>query len=323
VTRTAIVTTSYPQFAGDPSGHFVRTEALARGATGERVTVIAPGPGHATDDPVTVKWLDVGSAFGWPGALARIRARPWRAVSAGAFVVAARRALSALGPVDAVVAHWLLPTAWPVALAATGGTPLEVVVHGSDVGLLERFPRAVRRHVLSVLVERGARFRFVSTDLRERVVKSTGLEEVRSLCSVEPCAIDVSGVPGRGAARLALGVGESERLAVVVGRLVPSKRPEEAVSLALTLADNVVVVGDGPMASQLARAHPQAKLLGRLPRCETLTWLSAADLLVSASRDEGAPTTIREARALGAAVLAAPCGDVREWARSDPGITLI
>ncbi|HEX7670458.1 MAG TPA: glycosyltransferase, partial [Polyangiaceae bacterium] len=277
--RTAIVTTSYPRFEGDPSGHFVRTEALTRAANGETVTVIAPGPGHAADDSVTVKWLVVGSAFGWPGALARIRARPWRVFSAAAFVVAARRALAATGPVDAVVAHWLMPAAWPVAVAARAGTPVEVVVHGSDVGLLERLPRAVGRRVVGALATRGARFRFVSTDLRERLVASTGLDEVRGRCSVEPCPIDISGVPRRDVARRALGVGQRELLAVVVGRLVPSKRPEEAVRLALTLADRVVVVGDGPHASRIARVSPRATLVGRLPRHETLAWISAADLV--------------------------------------------
>jgi teichuronic acid biosynthesis glycosyltransferase TuaC len=287
------------------------------------VTVIAPGPGHAANDAVIVKWLPVGSAFGWPGALARIRARPWRALSAAALVVAARHALKRLGPLDAVIAHWLVPSAWPVAVAeAASAASLEVVVHGSDVRLVERLPRPVRRHLVGALLDSGATFRFVSTDLCERLARAT-TDAVRARCRVEPCCIDVSGVPARNVARAQLGVADDERLAVVVGRLVPSKRPEEAVRLALTRADRVVVVGDGPLAARLARAHPRATLMGRLPRSETLAWVSAADLLVSASRDEGAPTAIREARVLGAAVLAIPCGDLRQWAGSDPGITLV
>ena len=56
---------------------------------------------------------------------------------------------------------------------------------------------------------------------------------------------------------------------------------------------------------------------------ETLAWIAAADLLVSASRDEGAPTVVREARLLGTPVLAARAGDVERWAAQDPGITLL
>jgi len=40
------------------------------------------------------------------------------------------------------------------------------------------------------------------------------------------------------------------------------------------------------------------------------------------SEAEGAPTVIREARALGVPVLATPVGDVLLWASEDPGIEI-
>jgi teichuronic acid biosynthesis glycosyltransferase TuaC len=51
--------------------------------------------------------------------------------------------------------------------------------------------------------------------------------------------------------------------------------------------------------------------------------MAAADVLVSASREEGAPTVVREARALGVPVVAVPCGDLATWAAADPGIALV
>lgn len=65
------------------------------------------------------------------------------------------------------------------------------------------------------------------------------------------------------------------------------------------------------------------EFLGQLPRNETLKWIGAADALVSASRHEGAPTVVREARALGVPVVAAAAGDLLEWAKSDPGLHVV
>jgi teichuronic acid biosynthesis glycosyltransferase TuaC len=325
--RVAIVTTSYPSYAGDPAGHFVETEARARSARGDDVIVIAPGP-HARREEreereeregVRIAWLPGGDAFGYPGVLPRLRERPLRALPAARFVLAAKRTLARLSP-DTVIAHWLLPSAFPV--AAAGTAKLEVVVHGTDLRVFEQLPMPARRAVARRLVARDARVRCVSQELRARLVRAA--PSLAPLSRVEPCAIDVRGTPSRSAARRALGVSDGERLAVIAGRLVPSKRPVVATRLALARgATRVVVLGDGPLARELAATHPRVAVLGLRPRDEALTWLAAADLVVSASRHEGAPTVIREARALGTAVLAVPAGDLRDWARADAGIELV
>ena len=74
---------------------------------------------------------------------------------------------------------------------------------------------------------------------------------------------------------------------------------------------------------RLAEAFPGAELLGRLPRSAALTWLAAADVVLSASRLEGAPSVIREARALGTPVVATPAGDLSGWAETDPDLWLV
>ncbi|HVW29047.1 MAG TPA: glycosyltransferase [Polyangiaceae bacterium] len=326
--RVLFVTTSYPTAPGDPSGHFVQTEAELRARAGDEIAVVAPlpsararpaQPSPASASGVRVHWLAGGDAFGWPGALSRLGSNPARALDAARFVAGARAYVRGLGAFDAVVAHFVVPCGWPIAVHAEGA--LEVVAHGSDVGLVERLPRSVRVALASALLSRGARFRFVSDDLRRRFARATSAS-VLGVSRVEPCAISVDGAPSRAGARARLGLGD-ERLGVVVGRLVASKDPVRAVRLAEQVVDRVVVVGDGPLYGSVARECPRAVLVGRAPRTQALAWIAAADLLVSASREEGASTVVREARALGTPVLAVPAGDIEDRARRDPGITLV
>jgi glycosyltransferase involved in cell wall biosynthesis len=324
--RVAFVTTSYPRAAGDASGHFVQTEARRRAQAGDDVHVLAPGPGPGAfaapgEDGVRVHWLPGGDAFGWPGVLVRLSERPTRIAAAARFVIAARSALRRLGPFDAVVAHWILPSAWPIAASAGAATSLEIVAHGSDVRLVERLPGVVRRALAAELLGRGARFRFVSSELQDRFARATTPAVLRH-SHVQASPVDVPATLCRREARTRLGLGE-ERIAVVVGRLIATKHPEHAVRLAAARADRVVVIGDGPLEQRVRRTHPGATLLGKLPRGDALTWIAAADLLVSASTEEGAPTVVREARALGTAVLAVTAGDLAELASLDPGIALV
>jgi teichuronic acid biosynthesis glycosyltransferase TuaC len=315
--RVLVVTTSFPQHDGDPSGHFVRTEVDALARDGAEVVVVAPGARKRSQGNPRVVGIADHGAFGWPGVLTRLRERPDRAPGVLRFVFGARRAVASLGPFDRVIAHWVIPCGWPIATAASA--PLEVVTHGSDMRLLERL--RLGRPVLAALERRGATLRAVSSELAGRLERLLGRPVPNT--AVRPCPIDTSGVPGREAARRQLGVPGDERLAVIVGRLVPGKRVDEAIRLASPRAERLAVIGDGPGRAALEARFPRVQFTGLLPRREALTWIAAADLLVSASRDEGAPTAIREARALGTSVLAVASGDVREWAARDPGIELV
>jgi glycosyltransferase involved in cell wall biosynthesis len=112
----------------------------------------------------------------------------------------------------------------------------------------------------------------------------------------------------------------------VCGRLVASKRIDRAIREAARRNVDLTVVGDGPMRGELeilaASVHPRARFVGHLPREEALALIARAHKLVHLSDAEGAPTVIREARALGVPVLATPVGDVPLWAEEDPGIEI-
>jgi glycosyltransferase involved in cell wall biosynthesis len=316
--RIAVVTTSFPTDAQDPSGHFVLAEAAELARAGHDVHVYAPGAGQARFGRVHVHWIAGGDAFGFPGAVPRIRQRPRRVFDALRFVITCRRQLRRQH-FDRIVAHFVLPSAWPILSGSS--TPIEVVGHGTDVRLLMALPTPVGRAIVRGLLRNGATFRFVSTEQRRGVARF--IPELAS-AEVRPAALDLSGVPGRAAARHALGLRQSTDLAVVVGRLIASKRSDVALSAALLMPNtDVVVVGDGPLREPLQSAFPGARFLGQLPRDVCLTWIAAADVLITASRYEGAPTVVREARSLGIPVVSVPVADVSAWAERDPELFVV
>lgn len=319
--RIALVTTSYPLVQGQAAGHFVASEAEALCRSGHRVFVFAPGPVSSSggDNP-RIHRLPTGTLFGPPGALARLRANPLRAAYAFAFVHAARRALRAHGPFERVIAHWLVPSAWPIALAANA--PVEAVAHGSDVRLLAKLPRAAARCIITQLLRAGS-LRFSSEALRQELATICGADAVRG-ARVAPCSIDLGSPPDRATARARLAVPHDTRLIVVNARLVPGKRVDSALRAVVALPHvHVVVIGGGPLLVPLRRQFPRVRFTGQLPRHEALCWTAAADVLVSASHHEGAPTAIREARALGIPVVASEAGDLAHWATSDEGLWIV
>ncbi len=326
--RVVVVTTSYPQNADDAQGHFVAAEvrALTRNA---EVTVLAPGRARPALGDERVVSLGGDEAFGFPGALARLRARPLRALAAAQFTLNAVAWLRRRPAPDALVAHFLLPCGVPIAtrgLLPHASTQLDVVVHGSDARLFAQLPGG-QAWLGRELLRAGAELRFVSEELRSLVLGALPERQRLALSRrsrVEPCAIDTSGVPARRLARAALGFAEQRRLAVVVSRLVTSKRVEVALQ-ACALIPNLetVVVGDGPERSRLARTFPQARFVGHTGRRAALTYIAAADVLVCASRAEGAPSVVREARALGTEVVCLQAGDLALWAERDPGLHVV
>jgi glycosyltransferase involved in cell wall biosynthesis len=289
--RAALVTTSYPANEGDPSGHFVRAEARALERAGHDVIVVAPAP---------------GGAFGWPGVAARVRERPARLAEAAWWVMSARRRVARLD-VERIIAHWAVPCAWPVALASRA--ELEVVSHGADVRLLAAMPRRLRDGIAGAIATRALAWRFVSEPLKRLLCcgLSDGVrEQVERVARVRPAAIELPELR-EALDRVALGLAGA-RVAVSVGRLVPSKRVCRAIEhVARTReVDTLIVVGDGPERARLEalarRLGVDARFLGVTPRETALAWIRTADVLLFASEQEGASTVLREARALGTPV---------------------
>ncbi len=319
--RIAIVTTSYPLRDGQAAGHFVASEARQLCAEGHDVTVIAPGPRteRGGQRPAILR-VAGGSLFGPPGVLSRLRSNPLRAAGGIRFVLGARAALTQLGPCDRLIGHWLLPSVWPLGLGRA--QRVEAVLHGSDVRLFARLPSRLRDHIAARLVEHQVTLRCVSEHVRSALLAATAVP-LEPLTRIEPALLDMSA----SSAPLELEsrpIPPGVRLIVIVGRLVQSKRVRVALEAIAALPDaRVVVVGDGPLRSSLQRAFPGVFFTGELPRSEALGWIGRADVLVSASRHEGSPLVVREARALGVPVVACPSGDLEQWARQDAGVWVL
>jgi glycosyltransferase involved in cell wall biosynthesis len=319
--RIALVTTSYPLVRGQAAGHFVASEAEALSQRGHDVIVIAPGPlSSVSGVNPRIHRLRTGSAFGPPGAPTRLRENPLRAAYAIGFVYRARRLLLAQGPFERVIAHWLVPSAWPIAL---GTAPVvEAVAHGSDVRLLGALPRRFARCIIEQLL-RGGALRCASEAQLARLADLCGAEALPG-ARVEPCPLDIESAPARAEARTQLELPHDARLIVLAARLVPDKRIETALLAVAALPRAiVVVVGGGPLLEPLRRRFTGVRFTGQLPHPEALRWIVAADVLVSASHHEGAPTVVREARALGVPVVAVEAGDLRRWAATDDDLWVV
>jgi glycosyltransferase involved in cell wall biosynthesis len=327
--RVAIVTTSYPSDAGDPSGHFVRAEAAALAGEGHEVHVVAPAGGTGTiarDDGVRTWPLPHGGAFGWPGAANRLRRHPWRAVGALQFAALASRQLHVLRP-ERIVAHWLVPCAHPIATSASSAE-IDVVVHGADARLLLSLPAPVRAHVVEAVLARTRSIRFAAHATMDALAASLPADLQKRLLVVSRVQSPRITVPDVRASAMAIRDGWGERaVAVTAGRLIRSKRVDVAVRAARYVEPPFVleVIGDGPDRERLHRVPCDERVLflGSLRREEALAHIAASDVLVHASSTESAPTVVREARALGTPVVACDAGDVALWARSDTGIHVV
>lgn len=305
-------------------------EAAELRRVGHEVRVLAPGPARvAPESGAEVTGLGAGALFDWPGAVARARERPVRALLAAPFVARAVLALRQLGPFDRTVLHFAVPSGFPIGLAASG--EVEVVAHGTDVRWLVAAPPIGSRAVVRAWLARGATFRFASARGRDALVERLGAEVGARLAArsrVEAPSIRVPDVRREAAVlRASLGLGASERLFVACGRLIAGKRVDRAIGEAKRAGAAIVVVGDGPERASLERlareTGARATFVGRVPRDRALAWIAAADRLVHSSEAEGAPTVVREARALGVPVLATAVGDVAAWAAEDDGIELV
>ena len=318
-----VVTTSYPRQVDDAEGHFVAAE-VRQLQLGSQVTVLAPGSERPSLFGERVVSLGGGDAFGFPGVLPKLRQYPLGGLGVAGFVVRALSWLRSATPAERVIAHFLLPCGVPIATRGSApATELEVVVHGTDGRLFAGLPGG-HGLVGRELVRSRATLRFVSTELADLVLGCLprGQREALALrARVQPSPIETRGTPARAEARLELGITSAAKVAVIVARLVPGKRVDVALEACGRVGQlETFVVGEGPERAELARRFPNARFVGQLPRPRALAYIAAADVLVSASLSEGAPSVVREARALDTAVVCLAAGDLEAWARSDPGL---
>jgi glycosyltransferase involved in cell wall biosynthesis len=127
--------------------------------------------------------------------------------------------------------------------------------------------------------------------------------------------IDLLDPVDAGHARRALGLPETGVIVMYVGRFAPIKRPDRFIGLAQAMASepgvHFVMVGDGPLLAQTqATAGDNVTFLGWQRDLATL--LSAADIVVMCSDNEGVPLLLLEAAMVGRPAVSTDVGSVRD-----------
>lgn len=236
------------------------------------------------------------------------RAQP-RRIARAALPVVSR--LAQQGPI-VLDAHY----AWPDGVAALAiaqqlGVRCLVTARGSDVNLLARLPGLRTR--LRATLPAAFQLLAVSDDLRRKFAEAAGVPPERVLLARNGVDLERFRPGDPAAARGALGLPESGRLLLGVGRLVRGKGFDELVPIAAATGSRVVLIGDGPERGRLLRlGGERLLLLGNRPQSEVATAYQACDLLLLPSAREGWPNVVTEALASGLPVVAYAVGGVPE-----------
>lgn len=286
--------------AGGVARHARQVAGLLADA-GEQVLLAGPADVVA-DSPVPTAVVDIAD-----------RPRP-------SDVAALRRLRGVLAGTDLVHAHGLRAGAAAVlATRAMRARPAVVVtLHNLPVGGTK--VQAVAA-VLERVVARGADLVLgVSGDLVARATR-LGASAQRALVPA-PARTGTGPLDdaARQGLRASLGLAPDERLVLTVGRLAPQKGLGLLADTAAALvrggapAFRWVVVGDGPLAGELAeRVRAESLPVVVAGRRDDVPALNAvADVVVSTSTWEGQPLAVQEALQAGAAVVATDVGGTRE-----------
>jgi len=292
----------YPTPESPGYGSFVKRQADALRALGHQVEVVANTDRRTGTLPALRKY-------------ASLYARARKAAAQGSY--------------DLVVGHFLYPNAGIARAAARiAQTPYVVVAHGTDVASLARadFLAAWSRQAC----EQADGVVAVSRALLRQLEEAVTLRE-QTPRAVINMGIDTSVFHPRPRAqsRATLGLEDKARVVVVVGNLATVKGPDRALEACRPLLesgalDRLVFVGDGELRGMLEQAAAAAGLSGQVVfagHCEpevVATWLTAADLMLLASRNEGLGLVILEAQACGTPVAAARVGGVPEVLAPEP-----
>jgi glycosyltransferase involved in cell wall biosynthesis len=225
------------------------------------------------------------------------------------------------GPYDVVVGHYLYPTAAIASIVSRIlNVPCVLVAHGTDVRSIQRdslIARASRRAIM-----RADLVVTVSHALAARLQDAVSLG-ASSRIAVIDMGVDTGVFRPDPASRASLDLSPQERIILFAGKLVEVKGLDVLLDAFALLrvgaaADRLVLVGDGPLHHVLrerARALDivdHVTFLGQLSQAEVARWMSAADVFVLPSRDEGLGLVLLEAMACGTPCVGTTVGGIPE-----------
>jgi glycosyltransferase involved in cell wall biosynthesis len=303
--RVVFLTHNYPRRPGDLYGAALSILARALMRRGISVRVVTPSDesGEVEVDGVPVNRMRAGrsirnmisrgdsiaaalrSPIGWlalAGLRRSMRAAVRREITAGA---------------DLVHAHgWI-----PAGLAAPVGTPLVLTVNGTDASLLKK--SGIARSLARPLFQRAAVVTTVSREVGTWVQSGAG--RFVDSAHIHPMPTDTRAYPwtrGGGGA-------------VVISRLIASKRVELAIETAAVLAScghdfPLTIVGDGPERPALEQRAANlgvsalVRFVGAMSPSEARVYLERADVMLFTARGDGTALSAIEALVSGVPVVA-------------------
>ena len=326
--RILVLSSTFPQYPGDPRGAFIHRHWERAGAAGHRVRVLVPHTAWSHGElegrmeihryayaPKT--WSSLTGHF---GILENIRERPWRVALLPFYLRSTRRALErelkAFRP-DRVVAHMVFPCGKIVGERCRAeGIPYEIYGHGSDLDLLIRV-HAVLGGDWGWL--RGAeRLTVPSAEKRQRLWASLG-----SVLGPLPIEIEAMRHCVRAPAKASNLVAVKNGRLLYMGRLIRQKGVDlllRALSM-MSAPPPIDIAGDGPERRRLeglaARLGVDAHFHGFVQGETRETLYAGAAALCVPSRErggfsEGAPLVIVEAQRYGLLVVASRVGGIPE-----------
>jgi glycosyltransferase involved in cell wall biosynthesis len=215
-------------------------------------------------------------------------------------------------------------------VVAHGGDPLRAVVLGGvnrDVPIVFRRISSVPVELRTAVPDRSLRVAYgqvsafvaASESLKRELGTDFGVpaERISVIPPGRPRPAPLP-APERTDLRRSVGAADEDVLALWVGAFVPEKDPLAAPRLAERLGDLsprvvLAMVGDGPLAGEVGtRGGGIGNLVIAGARPDAARLMQAADLLVSTSSTEGAPSTFVEALLAGLPIVTPDVGGVRE-----------
>lgn len=334
-TRIALwVTTGYPWSADWVQGVFHQTAVRALQHAGVSVRVAAVVPRTPWPLPlVNTRWaryaavppeyVDSGIPIIRPRYLAvpglPSWSRPERSI--------ANAVLGSLGhsaDVGLVHSHYAFPMA-PAgrAIARRLHVPHVVTVHGDDINTWPaEHPRQLPGVVAALLAADA--LVAVSDALAERTAAVCGRRP-----ETIPIGIDIEAftrsLPDRSSARAQLGIDDGRFVALYVGLLSRAKGSYLFADAVNASPKDVlgVVIGEGPGAGYGTDAgRRRLRYVGVQPRAGVALYMRAADVVVLPSQNEGLPTVLVEAGAVGTPVIASRAGGIPELLADGRGVVV-
>jgi len=333
--RVLVLTHTYPRFAQDTNGPFVKdlSEALAR--LGPRLRVLTAHDNRFRFDPsfhrVPVRtyryvWPDAAHLLGYSRTIkADTNLKWWLMPLVPGMVLSAfhsvLREVESFSP-DIVHAHWLVPSGFIAGVVSRfKGTRTVVTLHGSGAYLAGRYGMLAR--VISTGLKGVSRVVSCSPDLAA-VVERLGFPPDR--ISLVPNGVDVEAFSIAFTQREKVswlkkwGIPEGSPVILALGRFAYKKGFHHLVKAAARLKDKIdfrlVLAGGGDLEGELRRLVAQVGLAERtvfpgvVYRPDIPRWLACADIFcVPSVRDpkgnvDGLPVVLLEAMAAAKAIVA-------------------